>query len=87
MGLLVRTLLRTTPVPRVTPVAASPKTTQFGLTVYVPPDEYCEATPLPCTPYFDGTLREVSFSFPLGHRFYFQGSNTVAYRNRFPSRE
>jgi hypothetical protein len=86
-GMVGWTFLHTPPTPRVAPVVATLMTTQSALMVYVPPDEACQAAPLPCTPYFDATLREVPFSYPLGQRFYFQGSNTIAYRNLFPARD
>jgi hypothetical protein len=57
------------------------ESTDSGLVITVAKTEYCWDAPLPCTPYFDRTLRKI----PWLDRFYFVGNNTTAYRNGFPS--
>jgi hypothetical protein len=53
-----------------------------GLSISVSKTEYCWDAALPCTPYFDPELQQI----PWLDRFYFQGKNTVAYRNGFAPR-
>ena len=58
------------------------QSTDSGLSISVSKTEYCWDAALPCTPYFDRTLQRI----PWLDRFYFQGKNTIAYRNGFTPR-